>query len=461
MMKIGKQFIVVVAGMVPLVVGISKLHGASIHIPNASFESPKTAIVDVNVDAWQKGPTPLWYDESGEYTWSQLTGVFLNVPSEDDRHIDNCDGNQAAWLFALPEVELHQDLTATFEVGQCYHLSVGIIGGGGNMKDGVPIEIRLYYYDVNDVNDVRVTVETTTFTYHAHTGYVKHFNDVRLDLPVVRDTDPWADKNIGVQVISTVTLADLDLVTGKAGGYWDLDNIRLIQSPPVPTVPVTIPNASFESPETAFVDINIDAWQKASTPPWYDESGGQAWSQLTGVFLSLPSEDGGHIDNCDGTQAAWLFALPEVELHQDLTATFEIGQCYHLSVGIFGGGGNMKDDVPIEIRLYYYDVNDVNDVRVSAETTTFTYHAHTGHVKHFNDVRLDLPVVRDTDPWAGKNIGVQVISTLTLADLDPVTGKVGGYWDLDNIRLTQSPTWEDSVRDSFVELEDPVLMDQE
>jgi len=52
-----------------------------------------------------------------------------------------------------------------------------------------------------------------------------------------------------------------------------------------------------------------------------------------------------------------------------------------------------------------------------------------------------------------------VISTLTLADLDPVTGKVGGYWDLDNIRLTQSPTWEDSVRDSFVELEDPVLMD--
>ena len=117
MMKIGKQFIVVVAGMVPLVVGIGKSQSASIHIPNASFESPETAFVDVNVHAWQKGPPPLWYDESGGHAWSQLTGVFLSVPSEDDGHIDNCDGNQAAWLFALPEVELHQDLTATFEIG--------------------------------------------------------------------------------------------------------------------------------------------------------------------------------------------------------------------------------------------------------------------------------------------------------------------------------------------------------
>lgn len=65
----------------------------------------------------------------------------------------------------------------------------------------------------------------------------------------------------------------------------------------------------------------------------------------------------------------------------------------------------MKDDVPIEIRLYYYDVSDVNDIRVTVETTTFTYHAHTGHAKHFNDVRLDLPVLRDTDPWAVKSIG--------------------------------------------------------
>jgi len=448
-MKIGKEFVAVVAGISLLAVGVNRLRGESIHIPNASFESLQTVFVDVNTAPWQKGPTPVWYDESSGYAWSQLTGVFLNVPPGDDAHIDNCDGNQGAWLFAVPEVELYQDLAATFEVGQCYTLTVGVIGGGGNMKDGVPLEIRLYY---RDANDARVTAEATTFTYHWDSGYVKHFHDVRLALPVVWDTDPWAGKNIGVQVISTLTLADLDPKTGRAGGYWDLDNVRLTQSPPVPAVPVDIPNASFESLQTVFVDVNTAPWQKGPTPAWYDESSGYAWSQLTGVFLNVPPGDDAHIDNCDANQGAWLFAVPEVELYQDLAATFEVGQCYNLTVGVIGGGGNMKDGVPLEIRLYY---RDANDARVTAEATTFTYHWDSGYVKHFHDVRLALPVVWDTDPWAGKNIGVQVISTLTLADLDPKTGRAGGYWDLDNVRLTQSPPWEDFVQDPVVDLKDP------
>jgi len=200
-----------------------------VYIPNASFESPETLFVDVNTAPWQKGSTPAWYDESGGYTWSQLTGVFLNVPPEDEAHIDNCDGKQAVWLFAVPEVELYQDLEATFEVGRCYELAVGVIGGGGNMRDNVPLEIRLYY---RDANDVRVTIESTTFVYRTADGYIKHLNDVRLALPAVRDTDPWAGKSIGVQIISTLTLADLDPTTGRAGGYWDLDNVRLTESLP-------------------------------------------------------------------------------------------------------------------------------------------------------------------------------------------------------------------------------------
>ncbi|MBN1505920.1 MAG: hypothetical protein JW955_03695 [Sedimentisphaerales bacterium] len=431
-MKTARQFAVVTAGMFLMAAGTSGVRAESVCIPNGSFESPPTVFVDVNTAPWQKGPTPAWYDESRGYTWSQLTGVFLNVPPEDEEHIDNCDGKQAVWLFAVPEVELYQDLAATFEVGQCYHLSVGVIGGGGNMKDGVSLEIRLYY---RDADDMRVTVESTTFTYHSAHGYIKHFNDVRLDLPVVQQTDPWAGKKIGVQIISALTLADLDPATGRAGGYWDLDNVRLTRSLPGPTVPISVPNASFELPETVFVDVNIDSWQKGLKPLWYEESGGYTWAQLTGVFLNVPPEDQEHIDNCDGKQAAWLFAVPEVELHQDLAATFEVGQGYHLSVGAIGGGGNMKNGVPLGIRLYY---RDANDVRVTIETTTVTYDAAKGYVKHFGDVRLDLPAVQETDPWAGKNIGVQIISTLTLADLDPTTGRAGGYWDLDNVRLSQS-----------------------
>ncbi len=224
------------------------------------------------------------------------------------------------------------------------------------------------------------------------------------------------------------------------------------------SAPLSIPNASFELPETAFVSVDIDSWQKSPTPWWYDESGGFFWSQLTGVFLNVAPTDPDHIDNCDGNQAVWLFAVPEVELFQDLTATFEVGQSYRLTVGIIGGGGNMKDDVPIEIRLYYCDAENK---KVTVGATTFMYDSDTGYVKHFNDVQLDLPQVRPTNPWAGKNIGVQLVSILTLADLDPDTGKAGGYWDLDNVRLTKSPPGLDFTGDSSVNLEDFAVMAQE
>jgi hypothetical protein len=221
--------------------------------------------------------------------------------------------------------------------------------------------------------------------------------------------------------------------------------------------PIYIPNASFESPETTFVDVNIDSWQMPPTPWWYDESGGYLWIQLTGVFLNLPPEDPDYIDNCDANQAVWLFAVPEVELFQELTAIFEVGQSYRLTVGIFGGGGNMKDDVPIEIRLYY---RDAEDKKVTVGAKTYTYDLDTGYVKHFNDVQLDIPQVRAADPWAGKNIGVQLISTLTFPeDLDPDTGRAGGYWDLDNVRLTKS--WPDLTGDWFVNLEDFTVMARE
>jgi hypothetical protein len=175
------------------------------------------------------------------------------------------------------------------------------------------------------------------------------------------------------------------------------------------------------------------------------------------VFLNLPPADPDHIDNCDGNQAAWLFAVPEVELFQDLTATFEVGQSYHLTVGIFGGGGNMKDDVPIEIRLYY---RDAENKKVTVGATTFTYDWDTGYVKHLNDVQLDVPKVVSTDSWAGKNIGVQLVSTLTLADLDPETGRAGGYWVLDNVRLKSLPG-PDFTGDYFVNLEDLAVMARE
>lgn len=200
---------------------------ASIPIENASFELPRTNFVEPNIASWQKGPVPLWYTPSMGYDWSQLTGAFVNVAPGAPEYIDNCDANQAAWMFAVPDVQLYQDLAATFEVGQCYQLTVGVLGGAGNMKDGVPLELRLYY---RDANDVQVVVGATTFTYHPATAQPNHFQDVQLSIPAVRETDPWAGRKIGVQIISSLTLADLDPKTGRAGGYWDIDNVRLTRT---------------------------------------------------------------------------------------------------------------------------------------------------------------------------------------------------------------------------------------
>src|SRR6184192_3573554 len=67
---------------------------------------------------------------------------------------------------------------------------------------------------------------------------------------------------------------------------------------------ITVPNGSFESPATVYVDPHIDSWQKAAKPDGYDESGPFLWDQLTGVFKNTPTNSADHIDNCDGNQAA-------------------------------------------------------------------------------------------------------------------------------------------------------------
>jgi len=221
---------------------------------------------------------------------------------------------------------------------------------------------------------------------------------------------------------------------------------------------IYVPNASFESPEVLFASPSINSWQEAAKPLWYEESGGYTWTQLTGVFLNVPPNDASHIDNCDGNQALWLFALPEVELFQDLNDVFEVGYDYNLTVGIIAGGGGMVDGVSMEIRLYY---RDGEDTKITVGATTCTYDADLGHVRHFVDVELDIPPVHESDPWAGKNIGVQLVSTLILADLDPETGKAGGFWDMDNIRLSSAMPEVDFTGDSFVNFEDFAVMAQQ
>src|SRR5215510_10421460 len=52
--------------------------------------------------------------------------------------------------------------------------------------------------------------------------------------------------------------------------------------------PITIPNGSFESPSTTYVDVNIDGWAKIPRPDYFipiESAYGILWYQTAGVFL--------------------------------------------------------------------------------------------------------------------------------------------------------------------------------
>ena len=220
------------------------LRAGPIALPNASFEAPATLFVNTLVEAWQKTPKPDWYDESDGFMWDQLTGVFLNPAATSGSRIDNCDGEQALWFFAVPEVGLFQELTGQgasgldveFEVGKSYVLTVGVIGGGGGMFEGATLESSFYYRD-DEGNAVTVasTSITNTATVFSNTT---HLIDFQVRVPTVNTDDAWADQTMGVRFLSTVSF-DLQ------AGYWDLDNVRLTSVAPPILVDVTESDRQF------------------------------------------------------------------------------------------------------------------------------------------------------------------------------------------------------------------------
>jgi len=197
------------------------LQAGLIAVPNGSFESPQTDFVDIRIDFWSKTPKPAWWDENAYGPWEQLTGVFLNVPPQDPRHIDNCDGRQAVWLFANPEVGLFQELSARFQVGRAYELTVGLFPGSVYpMEPGATVELSLYYRDAASNRQV-VAALVVTNTDSVFSNQAHHLNDFRVSVPLVQATDPWAGQPIGIALMSTVLQV--------AGGYWVLDNVRLTE----------------------------------------------------------------------------------------------------------------------------------------------------------------------------------------------------------------------------------------
>ncbi len=210
----------------------SMLLAQPIPVPNGSFESPTPFPgfpVSTTIDSWQKSPQPAWYDPvTAGITWDQLTGSFPNTAPGSANHIDNVDGAQAIYMFAVPEVALFQDYNSvdwndgapthgfdvTYEPGVAYNLTVGVLGGS-DMAEGASLRFSFYY---RDSGNNPVTVAATDVIYSpAAFPTTTHLIDYQVNVPLVQVTDAWAGQKMGIQIAAT----------SPGGTYWDLDNVRV------------------------------------------------------------------------------------------------------------------------------------------------------------------------------------------------------------------------------------------
>jgi len=210
-----------------ILLGGRMVRAQSIYVPNADFGSPVTSYATNVISMWETMPQPDGYDYP--YPWDDTTGVFYNDPdyAAYGEYIYNCDGTQAAFLFALPGVGIFQDydstpshdFNATYEVGKSYQLQAGFIASTSfGESPGVSLQMSLYYRD-NSNNMVTIASNNIVYTTDVFTD-ITNFVNCELGTATVQANDPWAGQHIGIEFLSTVS-PDLE------GGYWDLGNVQL------------------------------------------------------------------------------------------------------------------------------------------------------------------------------------------------------------------------------------------
>ena len=377
---------------------------ASIPIENASFEA---LVVDPN----GFGAVPLvdgWTEIDIDTLFSANTGVFANTDPNSFDHIVNADGSQLAFLGSQEGNALEQDLADTYKAGCDYRLTVAVSVSGrfppAPVEPVDTIELVLYYRDANDVVDiVHQTVDATGLS-------STQLTDFSMYLPMVQPDDAYAGKAIGIALRAA----------GQPGGFWDLDNVRLIESAPVS---IPIENASFESP---MIDPNnafgaapyVEGWAEIDIDP-------EGLSRNTGVFANTAEGSEDHIVNTDGSQLAFLGSELGNALEQDLTAVYKVGSDYRLTVAVgvswrFPPAAEAPADT-LELVLYYRDGNEPVDI-VSQTVTAMPW------TPLLQDFSVSLPKVQPGDAWVDSTIGVAFRAA----------GQPGGFWDLDNVRLIES-----------------------
>ena len=378
-----------------------------IFIENSSFELP---VIDPN--GYPAVPFAAGWTELDLDQYSSNTGVFLNTAPNSPDHIVNADGKQLAFLGSAEGNGFEQDLESTYKTGCDYRFTVGLaISNAFPPSQEEPVdtlELALYYRDSNDPN---LTIDIATRTVDAAGLLSTQLQDFSLYLDTVPSDANYVNKNIGVAIRAT----------GEAGGFWDLDNVRLVESLPVS---IKIENSSFELPV-----IDPNGYPAVPFAAGWTELDLDQYSSNTGVFLNTSPNSPDHIVNADGKQLAFLGSAEGNGFEQDLESTYKTGCDYRFTVGLaISNAFPPSQEEPVdtlELALYYRDSNDPN---LTIDIATRTVDAAGLLSTQLQDFSLYLDTVPSDANYVNKNIGVAIRAT----------GEAGGFWDLDNVRLAGS-----------------------
>jgi hypothetical protein len=131
------------------------------------------------------------------------------------------------------------------------------------MQEGVTLALGLYY---RDTSSNRIAVATTVVT-NSSTVFSNgnHFLDFEVNLPTVKADDVWAEQQIGVQFLSTVS-------PELAGGYWDLDHVRLTSILAPTFVNPSHTNGQFQFTIQSEPGLTFEMFARTGTIPFIDTS---------------------------------------------------------------------------------------------------------------------------------------------------------------------------------------------
>jgi len=202
-----------------------------------------------------------------------------------------------------------------------------------------------------------------------------------------------------------------------------------------------IANYSFEIPA---IDPNTNPFMAVPVAPLWIELNdpNDPYSYNTGIFRNTQpnSPNGDHIVNPDGKQLAFLASLAGNAFLQELADnTYQAGKNYRLSADVCVS--LYRPVWPLIIALYYVDGGQ----RIDIAMTSISPAPLTSN--SLNRFFVNLPTVQAGDPWQGKPIGIAIRA----AGTGPTSG---GFWDIDNVRLTEYPLLPELAGGAPVNLQD-------